>query len=173
MLSLLQTWPDFVLMTTPEEFKIISLFTVKDRDSKRLNISRHPRLWDKQLNQDPKLGPLDSKVYLFQDVPVFTGKKKNKTRFIRPWGMDISPRGPDTHTTSSPHLADKEQVLTHRWIWCTGAHFFLSVLGRLESFDRLLRVTRLRSIGKALRVGITGVSRMHSLNLEWWSYLIS
>ena len=89
-----------------------------------------------------QLGPFDSKVYLFQDVPVSTGEKK-KTRCIRPWGMDIRPQGPDTHTMGSPHLADKGWVLTHRWIWCTGAHFILSVLGRLESFDRLLRVTRL------------------------------
>ena len=64
-------------------------------------------------------------------------------RYIRLWGMDISPQGPDAHTTSSSHLAEKEWMMTHRQIWCMGAHFILSALGRLESFDRLLRVTRL------------------------------
>lgn len=75
---------------------------------------------------------IDSRMFLF-----LQGKKK-KTRHIRLWRMDVSPRGPDTHTTGSPHPADKEWVLTHRWIWCTGAHFTPSVLGRLDSFDRLL-----------------------------------
>ena len=150
-------------------------FTVKKlRLKETISFQTSQGYEEKQLRQDPKLGPSHSKAYLFQNIPISTKKTKEQ----RDGYEALGPRCTH-HRQPSPFWqrmgADSQVDLR-----CMGMHFILSVLGRLKSSKKLLSNSRLWFVGKAGTMGCKGNikssdpwgSPTHSLYLEWWSYLI-
>lgn len=138
VLSILPILTNLVHTTTLEEFEIICLLLSRSWDSDTKSLWA-PQGYE-QLSQDSKFILSDSKVYIFQNIPISTGEKWGAVRCI--WGIRAQMHTPQVALTL---------LVKNGWWFTSRMHFILPVLGIIESSESFLSITQAVVCGRKLR----------------------